>query len=123
MESRKDFTLNETSFPRGDIQSITNRSNEDGVHWVPIVDPGIAVESDCANDLIESGAYIKSNRYEGPYIGVVWPGDVYFVDFNHNKSNEVWYKCHADWLDNYEINPSGIWIDMNELANFRDGEK
>jgi hypothetical protein len=41
------------------------------------------VESDCANDVIESGAYIKSNHYEGPYVGVVWPGDVYFIDFNH----------------------------------------
>ena len=27
---------------------MTNRSDPLGVEWVPIVDPGIAVDSDCA---------------------------------------------------------------------------
>lgn len=44
MEDRKDFTLNETAFPRSDIQLLTNRSREDGLHWVPIIDPGIAID-------------------------------------------------------------------------------
>lgn len=62
MEDRKDFTLNEELYPRGDLQYITNRNRSDGVHWVPIVDPGIAVDSDCGRDLVKSGAYIKSNK-------------------------------------------------------------
>ena len=27
---------------------MTNRSNADGIHWVPIIDPGLGVDSDCA---------------------------------------------------------------------------
>ncbi|CAD8201365.1 unnamed protein product [Paramecium octaurelia] len=124
MEERKDFTLNEDNYPREDIQKITDRTKPDGVHWVPIVDPGIAVDSDCGRDLVKSGAYIKSNRQtKTPYVGVVWPEEVYFTDFNHPKAYELWHKCHKDWFTNYQIAPSGIWIDMNELANFRDGEQ
>lgn len=44
MKDRKDFTLDETIFPRADIQYLTNRSRDDGLHWVPIVDPGIAID-------------------------------------------------------------------------------
>lgn len=54
--------MNEELYPRGDLQYVTNRNRSDGVHWVPIVDPGIAVDSDCGRDLIKSGAYIKSNK-------------------------------------------------------------
>lgn len=53
----------------------------------------------------------------------MWPGDVYFPDFNHYNASELWHKCQMDWQKNYGILPSGIWIDMNELANFVDGEK
>ena len=28
---------------------LTNRSNPYGVEWVPIIDPGVAVDSECAN--------------------------------------------------------------------------
>lgn len=32
---------------------------------------------------------------------MVWPGDVYFTDFNHPKAYELWHKCHKDWFTNY----------------------
>lgn len=124
MEDRKDFTLNETLFPRGEMNQITNRSDPLGVHWVPIVDPGIAVDSDCGRDLLASRAHLNSNKQNStPLLGYVWPGDVYYPDFNHFNASDLWHQCHIRWQQKYGILPSGIWIDMNELSNFVDGEK
>lgn len=62
MLDKKDFTLDESLYPRSDIQEISDRTKEDGLHWVPIIDPGIAIDSDCARDLVQYNAYMTSNK-------------------------------------------------------------
>ena len=52
----------------------------------------------------------------------MWPGPTYYPDFNHPNATETWHACFEDFLDEYGFSPSGIWIDMNELSNFVDGE-
>lgn len=54
-----------------------------------------------------------------PYVGKVWPGSTTFVDFFHPNSTQYW----VDMLDRLyqKVKFSGIWLDMNELANFCDG--
>lgn len=37
---------------------------------------------------------MTSNRQnKRPYIGYVWPGDVYFPDFNHYNASDFWHQC------------------------------
>lgn len=51
------------------------------------------------------------------YIGEVWPGKVYFVDYLHPNSSYFW-KTQLNRL--YEKVPfSGVWLDMNEPSNFK----
>jgi len=54
-----------------------------------------------------------------PYVGKVWPGSTTFVDFFHPNATKYW----VDMLDRLyqKVKFSGIWLDMNELANFCDG--
>jgi len=49
-------------------------------------------------------------------VGKVWPGAVHFPDFWHPKTEDYWTK---QFLSLHEkLNFSGIWLDMNEAANF-----
>lgn len=52
--------------------------------------------------------------------GRCWPGTVVFPDFFHPETKFYWEnnleKLHSS------LNFSGIWLDMNEISNFCDGE-
>ena len=55
----------------------------------------------------------------GELRGKVWPGTTTFVDFFHPNATKYW----EDMLDILykKVQFSGIWLDMNEYANFCDG--
>ena len=65
-------------------------------------------------------SFIKSSIYNDDLVGCVWPGDVYYNDFNHPNASEVWYQGLKKLAD--LVQPSGIWLDMNEFSNFAFGE-
>lgn len=46
MYSFYDFTIDTNRFNLNDIRMITDRSKPEGLHWVPILDPGVSVHSD-----------------------------------------------------------------------------
>ena len=50
------------------------------------------------------------------YMGRVWGGLSHFPDFFHPNTTIYWKKM-LEKLDN-KLNFSGIWLDMNEVANF-----
>ena len=50
----------------------------------------------------------------------VWPGDVHFPDF-HQPNTTKWWKNNFHAL-NSEVKFDGIWLDMNEVSNFCEGE-
>ena len=53
-------------------------------------------------------------------MGRVWPGYVIFPDFLAPKIKEVWEDLLTYLSSDLEFD--GIWLDMNEIANFCDGE-
>lgn len=129
MNNRKDFTLDPNNYIADDFIQMTNKSDALGVEWVPIVDPGIAVDSDCARKGIQNKIFIQSTKQTqglangtNSLTGWVWPGPTYYPDFNHPNATDTWHSCFEDFLNQYGFSPSGIWIDMNELSNFVDGE-
>jgi len=88
-------------------------------HYIPIIDAGIKVNNGTAyNQGKARGVFVKdANGSE--YRGRVWPGTTTFVDFFHPNATLYW----GDMLNLlYEkVRFSGIWLDMNEYANFCDG--
>jgi len=95
--------------------------HQNGQHYVFIVDPGIKIEDNYApyNDGNNLDIWIKNS--EGtPFIGKVWPGKVVFEDWFAPNSFSWWQKAVNDTWN--QVPFDGMWIDMNELSNFCDGE-
>lgn len=63
------------------------------MHYVPILDAGIAMRSPGiypAYDLgVEDDIYIKINNHQ-TLIGVVWPKDAAYPDFFNPKAKDWW---------------------------------
>ena len=88
-------------------------------HYIPIIEPGIAVNNGTAyTEGVKRGVFVKDAKGEELH-GRVWPGTTTFVDFFHPNATKYW----GDMLDILysKIKFSGVWLDMNEYANFCDG--
>ena len=91
--------------------------------WVPIIDAGIGTKRIKENIAYpraqELGILLKNAKGE-EFRGSVWPGDSRFPDFFHPKAEQFWHEM-LEHLDK-QLSFDGIWLDMNEVANFCDGE-
>ncbi|XP_008581186.1 PREDICTED: maltase-glucoamylase, intestinal [Galeopterus variegatus] len=123
MDERKDFTYDPVNFK--DFPEFVNDLHSNGQKLVIIVDPAISNNSSLSNPYgpYDRGSDMKIwvNDSDGvtPIIGEVWPGKTVFPDYT-NPNCAVW------WTEQFELFHSqvefdGIWIDMNEVANFVDG--
>jgi len=113
------FTIDEERFNLTALEYLLEELYQKKL--VLIIDPGVAIKEGYIpyNKGIEMDIFIKNSKGE-PLIGCVWPGQTHFPDFMNNKTQEYWNEMF-DLL--YEkVNFSGIWLDMNELSNFVDGE-
>jgi alpha-glucosidase (family GH31 glycosyl hydrolase) len=91
--------------------------------YVPIIDPGIGIKFQYSLPFIKGIQYDVFIRspYHGHYLlGKVWPGPVFFVDFLHKNADTYWHEMLENF--NWKVPFDGVWLDMNELANFCDGE-
>ena len=122
MHNYVDFSVNQTS--HGDIKDFINDLHSKNMHFVPIIDAGISIESDAKGtnwftDGQKRNVFIKSlknpDMFNGTLMGHVWPNHTAFVDFMHPNSSKFW----TDGLDYlYDQMPfDGIWLDMNEPSN------
>ena len=115
MDSYKDFTFNEKSFPN--FQNwLHELKNNENISIVTIIDAG--VKQEVGYDVYDEG--IANNyfaQHEGKlYVNEVWPGDSVFPNFNSKKVRN-WWAEHCKNLK--ETGILGIWNDMNEPASFR----
>lgn len=104
------------------MSEILDREDPNGVHWVPIIDVGIPINTPESDRGLELDIFVYSGNTNEPLVGNVWPGDTYYPDFNHPNSSIFWTEGIGNLTTNYNMTPSGIWIDMNEFANFVNGE-
>ncbi|XP_052063145.1 lysosomal alpha-glucosidase-like [Mytilus californianus] len=119
MDSYKDWTLDPNSF--SDLPNLVNDLHSYGMHFIPIVDPGISNTVGYApyDDGVQRGIFIKTHDNSSFIVGKVWPGNTVFPDFTHPDAENYWY-THAKAFHD-KVNYDGLWIDMNEPSNFVKG--
>ena len=121
MDKYKDFTFDPNNFPVEKMRTFVNRLHTNNQYYVVIVDPGIATEKDYSPYVkgLAKGVFIKDHTGD-VFTGKVWPGITAYPDFFNPDTQNWWEELISEFLDQVEID--GIWIDMNEVSNFCNGE-
>ncbi|XP_074786957.1 maltase-glucoamylase-like isoform X2 [Athene noctua] len=124
MEARKDFTYDKVNFR--DLPSFRNYLHDYGQKYVIILDAAIGTGA-----LAGGSPYLPYQRGQSgnvwvnesdgvtPLIGQVWPGRTVFPDFTNPDCTSWWVEECKIFYN--EVPYDGIWIDMNEVANFVQG--
>ncbi len=113
MQDYKVFTLDSKRF--NDFRKMVRKLAEMNIKLTVIIDPGVKKEKGYkAYDTgMKKDCFIKDETGK-VYIGQVWPGKSAFPDFLQEKVRRWWAKLHKDLLKD---GVTGIWNDMNEIAD------
>jgi len=123
MDQYRDFTLDPVNWgPQSVFLDFIDQLKGGGRYFVPILDAGVAKEDYFGyNQGTEMDIWIK--RYKGnddPFVGKVWPGFATFVDWYHPNATDYWVDMLT--ITDETVGFSGIWLDMNEVSNFCNGQ-
>uniref|UniRef100_A0A671Y7K2 alpha-glucosidase n=1 Tax=Sparus aurata TaxID=8175 RepID=A0A671Y7K2_SPAAU len=124
MEDKKDFTYDKVKF--SELPQFADYLHEKGQKYILILDPAVATSKRVGNTPYEAydrgtaqKAWVFQSDGKTPLLGEVWPGETVFPDYTSQA-------CIDWWVDEYErfyreIKHDALWIDMNEVANFKKG--
>jgi alpha-glucosidase (family GH31 glycosyl hydrolase) len=150
MDGRRDFTLDPVNYPLTEMQQFIANLTANKQQWVPIIDPCIKVDPvyPAYNQGIDLDVFIKNpsiviaqkdeeeesssndddDKHSPPeqqgsspyYLAQVWPGACHFPDMMHPRGKQF---ISQQLQLFYDMVPySGLWIDMNEVSNFCQGD-
>ncbi|MFB9993441.1 TIM-barrel domain-containing protein [Deinococcus oregonensis] len=114
MDAYKVWTVDRHRFP--DLKALVGEMLEQGVHLVPIVDPGVKAEPgyDVYEEALAGDHLVRTARGD-VLVGEVWPDPAVFPDFTRPEVVAWWGSRHQVFAD---LGISGQWNDMNEPACF-----
>jgi alpha-glucosidase (family GH31 glycosyl hydrolase) len=129
MEKWRDWTYDPVNFPVEEVQSFVDLLHSNDMKFVPIVDPGILavdpswdLEYAAYSDGMARDLFVRDGFTGAPYMSQVWPGPTLFPDWFHPNASAYWGGSLQTFWDAVPFD--GIWVDMNEAANFcNDGGK
>ncbi|NWX15492.1 LYAG glucosidase, partial [Aegotheles bennettii] len=122
-DAKRDFTFNKKSFR--DFPEMVQDFHRRGLRYIMIVDPGISSSGAPGtykpyDEGLRRGVFIRNSTGQ-PLVGKVWPGPTVFPDFTNPETHEWWHDMVKDFHD--QVPFDGMWIDMNEPANFVEGSQ
>ncbi|XP_064607330.1 maltase-glucoamylase-like [Liolophura sinensis] len=133
MNKRVDFTVDDVNF--AGLNDYFKEIQSKGMRTVVILDPCIISnwsDYEPYEKFKQAGANVKWPADATPpygsvdddrsVLGYVWPqGKVIFPDFFRNVSRQTWIDLIVKFRDTVSFD--GLWIDMNEPANFGTNEE
>lgn len=121
MDDKKLFTLDPVNYSAEELSQFVADLHSDHQRYVVIVDPGVRVQSgyEVYDTGMERNVFIMNANGTEPALGKVWPGPVVFVDFMASDAHLFW--AEQVFAFHRQVPFDGLWIDMNEIANFCDG--
>jgi len=120
MDGYRCWTFDPVNYPVAEVREFVAELHASHQKYVLIVDPGIKNETgyyyfDIGKDM---QVYLKGADGQD-FVGRVWPGNTVFVDFLSPNAYDYWKLSINDFLQMVAVD--GLWVDMNEVANFCNG--
>ncbi|GAM28047.1 hypothetical protein SAMD00019534_112230 [Acytostelium subglobosum LB1] len=119
------FTQDQGRFPADKFTAFIEYLHYNNQHYMMIIDPGVKIQTTIPypsyTDLLAVRAYITEADGVTPVVGSVWPGPVNFPDWFHPNATTYWLDQFAAFRA-IGIKFDGVWIDMNEISNFCNGD-
>jgi alpha-glucosidase (family GH31 glycosyl hydrolase) len=119
MFDKQPITVDEKRYNFQTVQQELTKQNK---QYVMIAEPSVSLNDPNAPFLkkgYEKNIFIKNNEGAN-LVNRVWPGRMHFIDYFNPNSVDYWNES-LDYL--YEkLRFSGIWLDMNEIATFGQGQ-
>ena len=119
MYERWVFTLDPERFPIDRMRQIVDFLHSRDQRYIMMVDPAVAYKNYPTFDRgVINDIWLKNPN--GTLLkGVVWPGVTVFPDWFHRNIEDFWRNEFQRFFDSDTgVNIDGVWIDMNEPANF-----
>ncbi|KAF7592271.1 hypothetical protein BBP40_000402 [Aspergillus hancockii] len=119
MEKRRVFTLDPNRFPLAKMRELVGYLHDHDQHYIVMVDPAVSVSDNVGyNRGLEKGIFLQTQN-GSLYKGAVWPGATAYPDWFHPDIQEYWNTEFGEFFDaDTGVDIDGLWIDMNEAANF-----
>ncbi|KAJ7168272.1 putative alpha-glucosidase [Mycena crocata] len=119
MDLRRTWTLDPERFPLHKMQELVTYLHDHDQSFIVMVDPPVALNDSASYDKgLKDDVYIK---YENGsvFVAAMWPGATSWVDWLHPNAQDYWSGEVSSFFDaDSGVNIDGMWIDMNDPANF-----
>ncbi|KAL3467529.1 glycoside hydrolase family 31 protein [Aspergillus heterothallicus] len=119
MELRRVFTLDPERFPLERMRELVDYLHDHDQKYIVMVDPAVSTTDNPGYQRgVEQDIFLKTQN-GNLYNGAVWPGVTVYPDWFHPDIGDYWNGEFARFFDaDSGVDIDGLWIDMNEAANF-----
>jgi alpha-glucosidase (family GH31 glycosyl hydrolase) len=123
MDGYRDFTHDPVYYPTESVAQFVEYLHNNHQQYVVILDPGIMIDPNYFSYVqgLAEDVFIKESTGTKNLVGTVWPGNTVFPDFSNPKTTPYW-KSQIAQFRSTGVSVDGLWIDMNEISNFCNGE-
>ncbi|KAL4490926.1 hypothetical protein ABPG72_008662 [Tetrahymena utriculariae] len=118
-KSKKTFAIDTYNYKKEDFDRLKKKQ----VKFIGIIDSAIGADQNIGGlaNIEEYDVFCRSPTTGEYFKGNQWAGDSYFVDF-FNPNSEKLFEDGIKEMEKHLLKIDGIWLDMNEPANFCHGE-